>query len=63
MDAHNNLGVVYGKKGLLDKAEEHFKASIKLNPDDSYSYHNLAKVYEMKGLKDKAEKVRRMTKN
>ncbi len=44
-EAHNNLGVLYSKKGLIDKAVVHLRHAIALDPDYSSPYHNLAKIY------------------
>jgi len=44
-EAHNNLGVLYSLKGMLDNATEEFRRAIQLNPDYEHPYHNLAKIY------------------
>jgi tetratricopeptide (TPR) repeat protein len=44
-EAHNNLGVLYSQKGLIDKAIKEFREAIKLDPDYASPYYNLAKVY------------------
>lgn len=44
-EAHNNLGVLYSKKGLVDKAVIHLRHAIALDPDYGGPYHNLAKIY------------------
>jgi len=44
-EAHNNLGVLYSLKDMLENATEEFKQSIQLNPDYEHPYHNLAKIY------------------
>ncbi len=44
-EAHNNLGVLYSKKGLVDKAVIHLRHAIALDPDYGNPYHNLAKIY------------------
>jgi lipoprotein NlpI len=62
-DAHNNLGIAYGEIGSLDSAIEHFQASVRLKPNDSYAHYNLAKAYEIKGLNSKAEEERNIAAN
>lgn len=44
-ETHNNLGVLYSKKGYIDKAIQEFKKAIELNPDYSNPYQNMAKIY------------------
>jgi tetratricopeptide (TPR) repeat protein/two-component sensor histidine kinase len=44
-EAHNNLGVLYSLKDMLENATEEFRQAIKLNPDYEHPYHNLAKIY------------------
>jgi len=54
MNAHYNLGVLYRKKGLTDKAIEEFKLVIKYKPDYAEAHYGLGVVYSEKGLTDKA---------
>ena len=44
-EVHNNLGVLYSRKGAIDKAVKEFREAIKLDPDYGSPYHNLAKIY------------------
>jgi signal transduction histidine kinase len=44
-EAHNNLGVLYSNKQLIDKAVREFREAIKLDPDYASPYYNLAKIY------------------
>ena len=52
--AHNNLGVAYGKKGMLDKAITEFKKSIAINSKFMKAHYNLGVIYKDKGMLDKA---------
>jgi tetratricopeptide (TPR) repeat protein len=52
---YNNLGVVYERKGQLDKAEEYFKKAIELDKNFVLAYNNLGLVYGKKGQLNKAE--------
>jgi protein O-mannosyl-transferase len=51
--AHNNLGAHYRLKRELNKAEEHFKTALDLNPM-TYTYGFLAQVYAEKGQTQKS---------
>lgn len=44
-EVHNNLGVLYSQKGLMDEAVREFREAIKLDPEYESPYHNLAKIY------------------
>jgi tetratricopeptide (TPR) repeat protein len=44
-EAHNNLGVLYSQKGLMDDAVSEFREAIRLDPDYESPYRNLAKIY------------------
>lgn len=52
---HNNLGILYKRKGLLDKAIEEYKKAIQLKPDYAEAYNNLGMAYREKGLFKEAE--------
>lgn len=43
-----NLGLIYGLKGELNKAEENFKNALEIKPNWSEAHSNLGKVYELK---------------
>jgi tetratricopeptide (TPR) repeat protein len=47
--AHNNLGLVYRKKGLTDKAIEEFKEAIRLKPYFAEAHNNLGLAYSSLG--------------
>ncbi|MGA2966147.1 MAG: serine/threonine-protein kinase, partial [Terriglobales bacterium] len=55
MTARNNLGVVYCKQGLFEKALEITKQTLR--PDDTYSYGNLAIVYAYLQGFDEARRI------
>ena len=52
---HNNLGILYRRKGLLDKAIEEYKEAIRLKADYADAYNNLGIAYKEKGLFKEAE--------
>ncbi|MBI4690865.1 MAG: tetratricopeptide repeat protein [Nitrospirae bacterium] len=52
--AHNNLGNVYMKQGLSDKAIEQYQIAIRLRPNDSEPYYNLGVIYQDCGFIDRA---------
>ena len=52
---HNNLGILYKRKGLLDKAIEEYKEAIRLKADYAEAYNNLGIAYREKGLFKEAE--------
>ncbi len=52
---HNNLGILYKKKGLLDKAIEEYKQAIRLKPDYAETHNNLGIAYREKGKFKEAE--------
>jgi len=43
---HNDLGITYETKGLLDKAEQEYLTAIRINPDFAEAHMNLALLYE-----------------
>ena len=51
---HYNLATIYGRKGMKDKAVEHFRISIKHNYETSISHNNLGIVYYLEGEIDRA---------
>ncbi|MEN8262919.1 MAG: tetratricopeptide repeat protein [Nitrospirota bacterium] len=54
--AHNNLCYAYKEQDLLDKALEHCRISIELDPYYLTNRLNIANVYRAKGLNDNAIK-------
>jgi tetratricopeptide (TPR) repeat protein len=40
-EAHNNLGLVYYKKGSLDEANQRFRRALEIKPDLAEGYYNL----------------------
>ena len=48
------LGMIYQKKGLLDKAIDYYKTAIKKEPRLSYAYFYISKIYWQKNLKKEA---------
>lgn len=51
---HNNLGLAYYNRGLIDKAIEHYQIAVRLNPYAPEIYTNLGNAYFDKGWLDKA---------
>lgn len=51
---HNNLGYILYNKGMIDRAIEHYRTALKLNPTAN-GYNNLGNAYRVKGLIDKAK--------
>ncbi len=52
--AQNNLGNAYRDKGMLNRAEEHLKTALQINPDYVVAYNNLGYTYYLKGRVDEA---------
>lgn len=52
---HNNLGDLYSRKGMVDKAIEEFKTAIRLQPNYADAFHNMANIYLQTGQIDLAE--------
>jgi len=54
--AHINLLILYGRMGNREKAEEHFRAAVKLNPNQfPDAYYNYGVLLIMEGKLDEAE--------
>jgi len=54
IDVRRDLGILYGQRGLLDKAEQEFR-QILLRDEDNYLAHaNLASVYMLRGMNEEA---------
>ena len=41
---HNNLGMIYKKWGMMDKAREEFRKEIEVNPSTRLAYGNLQRL-------------------
>ena len=41
--AHNNLGVAYEKKGMIEEAEKEYKIALKLDPGNEHIQSNYTK--------------------
>jgi Flp pilus assembly protein TadD len=54
---HNNLGILYKRKGFLDEAIAEYREAIRLKPDYAEAYNNLGIAYREKGLFGEAEQV------
>jgi tetratricopeptide (TPR) repeat protein len=54
--AHNNLGIIYKRKGLYITSVEEFKAALESLPNYFKAYNNLANVYFETGYYDEAVK-------
>ncbi|MFI5295597.1 MAG: tetratricopeptide repeat protein [Thermodesulfovibrionales bacterium] len=52
--AYYNLGLVYGRKGLLDIAIDSFSKAIDINPKFDMAYNNRGTAYYLRGQYDKA---------
>jgi tetratricopeptide (TPR) repeat protein len=52
--AHNNLGVMYDRRGSHDKAVEEYEKAIAINPTFADAHSNLGLAYDRKGRYDKA---------
>jgi tetratricopeptide (TPR) repeat protein len=52
--AHNNLGVAYKEEGQRNKAMEHYRAALVLEPDYARAHNNLGVAYKEEGHIDKA---------
>ncbi|MBF0519862.1 MAG: tetratricopeptide repeat protein, partial [Nitrospirae bacterium] len=48
--AHNNLGALYLKQGLIDDAESEFKTALKYQPDYADAARNLNSIKRNPGL-------------
>jgi tetratricopeptide (TPR) repeat protein len=56
-DAHTNLGLVYLKQGLDEKAQSEFSKAIELNPTSPYPYYNLGVLFNEDQNKARAKKL------
>jgi tetratricopeptide (TPR) repeat protein len=51
---HNDLGVIFEMKGLIDKAEQEYKKAISIDPNFASAHMNLALLYERMNKIDEA---------
>ncbi len=51
---HNNLGMVYHKKGMVDEAISEYKKALTINPNLADVHLSLGDIYDEKGRLDKA---------
>ncbi len=56
-EAHNNLGMVYGKRAQNAQAIRHLEEAIRLDPSRPRAYTNLGLVYYRMGEKEKARQL------
>jgi tetratricopeptide (TPR) repeat protein len=56
-DGCTNLGLVYLKQGLHEKAQCEFSKAIELNPSSTYAYYNLGVLYNEDQNKERAKKL------
>jgi len=47
--AHNNLGVVFARKGNAKEAVSQFSEAIRIDPDYAGAYYNLGKIFANQG--------------
>lgn len=52
--AHGNAGALYGQKGELAPAAEHFRAALAIDPTFAPAAMGLAQVHDMRGERDEA---------
>ncbi len=52
--AHNNLGLVFDRRGSRDEAIRHYRESIEINPRFAEAYNNLGVVLEGQGKLNEA---------
>ena len=65
-EAHNNLGNAFFGRGQLEKAMEHYRRALEINPGDTntrnhlaVAHESLAQVLDAEGKKDEALQHRR----
>lgn len=57
LPAHNTLGVIYQRRGLLREAEPVFAQVLKLEPENRHALANLARLYAEQGRADEAAAI------
>lgn len=55
IDAHYDLGVTYGTKGMLDESIAAYAKVITIDPHNAQAYNNLGAAYEKKGMLNDAD--------
>jgi tetratricopeptide (TPR) repeat protein len=53
-EAHNNLGIAYGRKGMFDAAQLHLAEAVRIKPGFTEAYNNLGIAYASTRQYDKA---------
>jgi len=48
-DAHDNIGILYGRRGQADRAVSHFSDALRVRPDFPDARHNLGVAYLQAG--------------
>ena len=59
--AHNNLGVVFARKGNAKEAGSQFSEAIRIDPDYAGAYYNLGKIFANQGKIEDAIRYYRKT--
>ena len=54
IDANYDLGVTYGKKGMLDESIAAYERVLVIDPNHAQAHNNLGSAYDRKGIADKA---------
>jgi Flp pilus assembly protein TadD len=54
IDANFDLGVAYGKKGMLDESIAAYERVLAIDPNNAQAHNNLGGAYDIKGITDKA---------
>ncbi len=56
LNVHNDLGIVYYRRGAINKAIAQFKAVIKRDPENSHALYNLGRIYYERGMDPETKK-------
>ena len=54
---HNQLGLLYKERGMVDKAIQEYEEALKINPKTIQSLINLGNAYYAKGMYDRAIEI------